>query len=129
MIYVDTSVALAWLLAEDRHPTPEFWSQTLVSSRLLEYEVWTRINALGLAATHGDAVRTISGRIAFVELIGDVLGRAQLAFPAPLRTLDALHLATADFLREQGQQVRFASYDVRLRAGAAALGLDSVNLA
>jgi hypothetical protein len=39
MIYVDTSVALAHLLAEDRCPPPGFWSQDLVTSRLLEYEV------------------------------------------------------------------------------------------
>ena len=38
MIYVDTSVALAHLFAEDRRPPASFWTETLVSSRLLEYE-------------------------------------------------------------------------------------------
>ena len=32
MIYVDTSVVLAELLAEDRRPDEDFWTQTLVSS-------------------------------------------------------------------------------------------------
>lgn len=41
MIYVDTSVALAELLAEDRRPGEHFWNETLVSSRLLEYELWS----------------------------------------------------------------------------------------
>jgi hypothetical protein len=41
MIYVDTSVILADLLAEDVHPPPGFWQESLVSSRVLEYEVWT----------------------------------------------------------------------------------------
>jgi hypothetical protein len=41
MIYLDTSVALAHLLAEDRCPSPSMWDHPLVSSRLLEYEIWT----------------------------------------------------------------------------------------
>ena len=39
MIYLDTSVALAHLLAEDRLPPVSLWHETLVSSRLLEYEL------------------------------------------------------------------------------------------
>ena len=35
MIYLDTSVALAWLLTEDRQPSASFRDGTLVSSRLL----------------------------------------------------------------------------------------------
>jgi len=34
-------------------------------------------------------------------------------FPEPVRTLDALHLASADFLRRQDMEVRIASYDDR----------------
>jgi hypothetical protein len=45
VIYVETSVALAQLLAEDRCPPEHLWDAQLVSSRLTEYEVWTRINA------------------------------------------------------------------------------------
>ncbi len=36
MIYLDSSVALAHLLAEDRFPSEDLWQQQLVSSRLLE---------------------------------------------------------------------------------------------
>jgi len=39
MIYLDTSVVLAELLAEDERPPDSLWDDTLVSSRLLEYEV------------------------------------------------------------------------------------------
>jgi hypothetical protein len=45
MIYLDSSMALAYLLAEDRYPSNLLWRQTVVSSRLLECEVWNRINA------------------------------------------------------------------------------------
>ena len=43
MIYLDSSVALAFLLAEDRYPSNALWDQPVVSSRLLECEVRNRI--------------------------------------------------------------------------------------
>ena len=65
MIYLDTSAALAHLLAEDRRPPESLWNEVLISSRLLEYEMWTRINNLGLAQTHAEEVRLLLGRVAF----------------------------------------------------------------
>ena len=63
MIYLDSSVALAYLLAEDRYPTNALWDQPIVSSRLLECEVWNCINTRRLADSHGDLVRSLIGRI------------------------------------------------------------------
>ncbi len=114
MIYLDSSVALGHLLTEDRLPPEQLWQESLVSSRLLEYEIWTRINARRLAQSHGDHVRALVGRVAIVELTSPVLARALEPFPKPVRTLDALHLASIDFLRKQGQTVTLASYDDRL---------------
>ena len=69
MIYVDSSVVLAQLLAEDRFPDPSFWDDdALVASRLLEYEVWNRINARALAQSHANDLRLILARLAFLEL-------------------------------------------------------------
>lgn len=48
MIYVDSSVLLADLLAEARSPPALLWEEDLSSSRLLAYEVWNRISAHGL---------------------------------------------------------------------------------
>lgn len=123
IVYLDTSVALAQLLAEDRMPPENLWAETLVSSRLLEYEMWTRIHARRLAASHADDVRLLIGRIALLELAPPVLKRALDPFPVPVRTLDALHLASIEFLREQGQDVRLASYDDRLTAAGRRLGI------
>ena len=67
MIYLDSSVALAYLLAEDRYPSNALWQESVVSSRLLECEVWNRINARRLQDSHGDAVRGLIGRIAVIE--------------------------------------------------------------
>jgi hypothetical protein len=68
MIYLDSSVALAYLLAEDRFPSELLWDQPLVSSRLLECEVWNRVNAHQLQNSHGDAVRNLIGRVAMIEM-------------------------------------------------------------
>ncbi|MDX1393766.1 MAG: PIN domain-containing protein [Gemmatimonadota bacterium] len=122
MIYLDTSVALAHLLAEDRRPPADLWASELVSSRLLEHELRVRLNDRGLERSHGDAARLMLSRVALVEFDRSVLARALDPFPVPVRTLDALHLASAGFLREQGVDVQFAAYDDRMRRGAEALG-------
>lgn len=124
MIYIDSSVVLAQLLAEDRFPDPAFWLDgPLVSSRLLEYEVWNRVNGRGLTTSHGDDVRQLLGRVAFLELAAPVLARALEPFPTALRTLDALHLASIDFLRGLGQRPSLATYDQRLAAAAIELAI------
>jgi hypothetical protein len=123
VIYVDTSVALAHLLAEDRQPPAALWDESLVASRLLEYEAWNRIHALGLGLSHGEALRLVIGRIALLELSPPVLARALEAFPTPVRTLDALHLASLDFLRGQGVKLSLATYDKRMADAASAIGI------
>lgn len=123
MIYLDTSVALAQLFAEDRRPPAALWDDDLVSSRLLEFELWTRVHARGLAASHGDVVRLLLGRVTFLELVRPVIARALEPFPTAVRTLDALHLATAMFLFERGHEVQVSTYDARMRRAAESMGL------
>jgi hypothetical protein len=123
VIYLDSSVALAHLLTEDRALPEAVWQQPLISSRILEYEVWNRIHARGLARSHGDAVRALIARIALIELAPPVLARALEPFAIAVRTLDALHLASIEFLRSRRQTVELASLDERLLAGGRALGI------
>ena len=118
MIYLDSSVVLAHLLAEGRHPGDDLWNQPLASSRLLEYEVWNRLHAYGAGKSHAEEAREVLDRIAFLELTKPVLARALEPFPTRVRTLDALHLASLEFLRTQGQSVRLCSYDARLLGAA-----------
>ena len=128
MIYLDTSVALAQLLAEDRAPPSSLWAEPLIASRLLEYEIWTRLNARRLGRSHGEEARNLIQRVALVELAPPVLERALEPFPVPVRTLDALHLASIAFLVERGQTVELASYDDRLLATAQALKIPAAAL-
>jgi hypothetical protein len=128
VIYLDSSVALAQLLAEDRAPPEALWRESLVASRLLECEVWNRLNARGLGRSHGEEARALLGRFALLELVPPVLGRAMEPFPMPVRTLDALHLASIDFLRGRGQRVELASYDDRLLSAARTMGIPLLSL-
>ena len=123
MIYIDTSVALAHLVAEDRRPPDALWTQPLVTSRLLEYELWTKLNARRLGGSLGELARRLLERLAIVEMVPNVLARAIEPFPAPVRTLDALHLASIEFLRARGQSIELASYDERFVVPARALGI------
>lgn len=128
MIYLDTSVILAHLFAEDRRPPASLWTEPLVSSRLLEYEIWNRAHARGLTTSHAGAIRRALSAIGFVELAPIVLARALEPFPVSVRTLDGLHLASAHFVYQRQPGLRVASYDERLLAAARASGLPVLNL-
>lgn len=105
MIYLDSSVLLAAVLAEDRVPPAEFWQATLVSSRLLHYEVINRLNAYAADAEQTAAAGDLIAGLVLVELSPVILARALDPFPIPVRTLDALHLATAHYLAEAARQL------------------------
>ncbi len=68
-------------------------------------------------------MRQTLARIGFLELLPQVLERAREPFPVAVRTLDALHLASIEFLRGLGQQPRLASYDDRMLRAAERLGI------
>ncbi len=130
MIYLDTSVMLAHLLVEDRSPPESLWRETLVSSRLMEVETWTRLHARGLADTRGEYARTLIAEVTMLELIQPVIARALEPFPGPWspRTLDALHLASCAWLRDSGRAVSLASYDGHMTATALAMEIPVFDL-
>lgn len=122
IVSVDSSVILAELLAERRQPPSELWKEPLSSSRLLEYEVWNRLNALAAGDSHGAAAEDLIRRPDLVELSPVVLERALRPFPTQLRTLDALHLAAALYLHGYRSDLHVATYDKRMSDCAAAVG-------
>ncbi len=123
MIYLDSSVALAHLMVEQRSPSATFWRQRMTSSQLLAYEIWNTLHRRKLGETHGVQARTLLSQIALIGLESIVLVRAIEPFPVGVRTLDGLHLATIEYLRAQRREVELATYDRRLAAGAQALGI------
>lgn len=62
-----------------------------------------------------------------LELVSPVLGRALEPFPREVRTLDALHLASIEFLRQR-TPIQLATYDTRQGAAARAMGIELVEL-
>lgn len=67
-----------------------------------------RINARDLAGSHGDAATALIGRTPLLELSPPVLVRALEPFPVPVRALDAIHLASVDFLVRNAQITQLA---------------------
>ena len=61
--------------------------------------------------------------IDFVRLTPEVLSRALEPFPVNVRTLDGLHLATMEYLRDEGESIELATFDARMIAAARSLGI------
>src|SRR5438067_2363036 len=87
-------------------------------------------------AAGGETVLVTDRDRVVAELVPPRSGRAALLADAqladavrkgwltpPVRPLDALHLASVDFLRQQGQNVRLATYDARMIEVARRLGI------
>lgn len=69
------------------------------------------------------ALQTFERRCAVVTVTDSVLARVGRPFPVePIRTLDAVHLATAELLGEPPQLVTLVTRDNRVRDNARALG-------
>lgn len=97
-------------------------SDSLVSSKLVLVEVR---RAVRLATESADAEAAVAGvldPVVLVAVTDSILARAALADPNALRTLDAIHLATA---LEAGA-AQMLVYDRRLAAAAKSAGIEVV---
>lgn len=120
--YVDAS-ALVKLANEEpetaalrRYLSRRKW---LVTSALARTEVARALIPLG--ATIQRRGQDTLRRCEIVRVNDRILKRAEALLPAELRSLDAIHLATAEGLEDD--LGRFVTYDERMTRGAAALGL------
>jgi uncharacterized protein len=123
MIYLDTSVVLAALFNEHIRPPQSFWAADMFSSRLLQYEVSVRLNAVSRPPQAVALAKRFFETVNFISLARPVLERVLLPFPVQVRTLDAIHLATAISLVDQGLDLQLATYDKRLSVAAQACGV------
>lgn len=133
--YLESSVILRLVLGQ-----PGAWREwrtleSAATSALTEVECLRTLDRLRL--TEGVTEREIAERravvydmlrrLALIELSRPVLSRASQPLPLALRTLDALHLASALEWREYaGDDVVLATHDARLSAAGRALGLTTV---
>jgi uncharacterized protein len=93
--------------------------QPLVSSALARTEVVRALLPLGPGAVRRG--REVLARVDLLRVNDRVLDGAGVLAPADLRSLDAIHLASAELL---GSDLRgFVTYDERLATAAAGRGL------
>jgi len=137
IVYIDSSVLLRIVLGQPGQ-LPE-WKRitTGVASGLIEVECLRTLDRLHLSgqlsaqmsAVRRAAVYRVIEALELVELTSAVLHRAAQPMPAPLGTLDAIHLATADMWREsRGRELVLATHDRALALGARAVGLPTIGV-
>jgi predicted nucleic acid-binding protein len=134
-LYAESSAVLRWLLGtpDAAALAGEIAAATeVVSSRLTSSEVGRTLQRLvatgqldaGARAALWARYTRIAAHWTFHAITDDVLRRAGEAFPVePLRTLDAIHVATAHGYATDVGPVRVLSVDDRVRENALALGL------
>ena len=130
--YVESSALLAALLEQDADALRALRARGVrVTSALTFAEAargLIRGRAAGLISEVEEraalrALQTFERRCSVVSVTDGVLTRADRPFPVePIRTLDALHLATAELLGEPTQLVTIITRDSRVRENARALG-------
>jgi len=121
LTYLDSSALVKLVVEEAESQALEAMLRAAVitSSRLSDVEV-TRA-----ASRRGGAVvaraRSVIGRVALIPLDEGIFVQARSVRPAALRSLDAIHLASALAIREQIEVL--ITYDGRMAEAAVSLGL------
>lgn len=128
--YIDSSVLLRVILGEPE-PLPS-WDRIdlAVSSDLIRLECLRTIDRAriqlqlrddAVSRQRADVLDAIDS-ISLIPLTTLVLERAAEPFPTLIGSLDALHLASALLVREQYDELLFATHDHALAGAARAMG-------
>jgi predicted nucleic acid-binding protein len=136
-LYLDSS-ALLRLVLREKGALEGFGPQDkLVSSELLAIECLRTLDRLRLegqlsleeALLRRAAIMEWLEAVDLVLLQRPILARASDPFPTPMRTLDALHLATALVWRDRMKQdLVLATHDNGLALAARAFGLEVIGV-
>jgi len=133
-IYAESSAVLAWLLGEDAAPTVREilgLAELVIASDLTLLEcdrVLIRAVALAeieeaAAADRRAHLNAAASHWHVLRLSTDIVDRARHPFPVePIRTLDAIHLASALAARAGAAGLELLSLDDRVRRAGAQLG-------
>lgn len=130
--YIESSALLAALLEGDdaartalRAPGRRFTS-SLTIAEAARAVVRARVDGRLTAAQERGAIaalRVFSRRCDLFQVTDGILARVGRPFPVePIRTLDGVHLATAEALGEPPQLVTIVTRDRRVRDNAQAMG-------
>jgi len=127
LIYADTSALAKLITVEQETPVLRAWigerpAETVATSTVGAVEL-RRLGARLGAATAAAAGQLLR-RIDHLELVGATFDLASALSPTTLRTLDALHVATAARSRSV---TAFVTYDHRMVEAASLVGLPVVS--
>jgi predicted nucleic acid-binding protein len=123
--YVDASALAKLLIVEADSTAMERWYveiERAVTSRVGVVETLRAVARQAIPLRNDLVDRTLAS-VEIVEVDQSIAGRAATIGPAGLRTLDAIHLATA---LELGPIDAFVTYDDRLAEAARGIGLPVV---
>ena len=125
LIYLDASAVVKLVVAEPESGALiaflRAWPDRLTSTLSL-VEIPRALRRAGFGAPERQRARRVLARLALVEVDRRILATAATLDPPALRTLDAIHLATALAVRED--LAGLVTYDHRLAAAAARADLD-----
>ena len=126
MIYLDSSALLKLLFEESESAALEQWiseraGTPMVSSELARLEVVRATRRLDADVV--PAARALMSQLDLIPVNGALIDEAADVGEPQLRTLGAIHLASALSIR--GDLTAFVAYDNRLVAAAEAAGIES----
>lgn len=126
-LYVDSSVLVALLAPGDRHHRYAVRlvradQRPMVTSSVSEVEIGRALGRRAAPATVQGGARELLDHCEIVDLTPEIRLRAIEVRPASVRSLDAIHVATALVARIN----RFASFDARQRIAAEEMGIKLV---
>lgn len=133
MKYVDASAILRILFAEPGPHVPVEAGARLLSSHLVEVEMFRAVDRERLIGRLNDREAAVKRKeladlLAMLDLAavdGAVIARAKSAFAINVRALDAIHIATAETLAAEAddEPLEFWTHDDRQASAALSRGL------
>jgi uncharacterized protein len=124
LIYLDTSALVKLVFEEAESEALALWLDGQSDVPKLSAEVAT-IELVRACRRYDEAAvlaaRELLAGLDLIPLTGDLVESAALAGPPELRSLDAIHLASASAVAQS--ITAFVVYDVRLASAAGELGL------
>jgi hypothetical protein len=134
MKYVDASAVLRVVFGEVGDTVPLTGGEIVASSQLIEVETFRAVDRARLVgelddlttATMRKALSDLLGMIDLVPIDQSIIERARGSFPVPVRSLDAIHVATAELLATVvgTEPVEFWTHDERQALAALGRGLN-----
>lgn len=133
ILYLDASAVLRVLLREAGPAVARRDEDDAYSSEIVEVEVFRALDRARLAGRIDDTLLARKSKEAadylrtlrLAAVTREVIDRARASFPVPVRALDALHVATAEWLQtEVGATLAFWTHDAQQARAALCRALE-----